>query len=498
MKTQKSLLLGSAAVLVAVSGATAADLPVKAVAVQYMKICDTFGSGFYYIPGSDTCIKLGGYAGLKLGYFTTNHNVQQSTGTAGAQDRTISPYATRARANIQMDTRTLTPYGTLRTLSSFHFQNQGQTESFNTARALIQWAGFTFGRAQSFFDSFKISGGWSDVQFQTGRETGPNGINLIAYSVDLGNSFVLTGEATERSTKSLTSLSSAAALKVGAEPVDSHAGEKWPDLSLNLRQSGPWGFWQVGGLVHDLAATYYTGNNPGFTGCNGQPGTTQCGHPSDRVGWAVNFGTEIRLPMFGRRDRAGFGVYYGQGLGVANSGNNFASEALFLGGTTASTGFRAEGYYVNGSSIELVTGWNVEAAYEHDWSDIFQTNIMFGFGQQLHNSATKNWFLGAVCGVAGTGATAQTGIVATVAGNSCNPDYSFWQLGSRTRWTPVPGLNISLTGQWKQIQSGFKGTATLTGLQGARPTGVYTIADQGVFAMSFQATRQFNVGGVID
>ena len=28
---------------------------------QYVKICSLYGAGFYYIPGTDTCIKLGGY-----------------------------------------------------------------------------------------------------------------------------------------------------------------------------------------------------------------------------------------------------------------------------------------------------------------------------------------------------------------------------------------------------------------------------------------------------
>ena len=42
-------------------GAQAADLPVKAKAVEYVRICSLYGAGFYYIPGTDTCIKLGGY-----------------------------------------------------------------------------------------------------------------------------------------------------------------------------------------------------------------------------------------------------------------------------------------------------------------------------------------------------------------------------------------------------------------------------------------------------
>jgi len=61
MKMVKSLLLGSAAGLVAMTGAQAADLPVKAKAVQYVKICSLYGAGFYYIPGTDTCIKIGGF-----------------------------------------------------------------------------------------------------------------------------------------------------------------------------------------------------------------------------------------------------------------------------------------------------------------------------------------------------------------------------------------------------------------------------------------------------
>ena len=61
MKMVKSLLLGSAAGLVAIAGAQAADLPVKAKPVQYVKICSLYGVGFYYIPGTDVCIKVGGF-----------------------------------------------------------------------------------------------------------------------------------------------------------------------------------------------------------------------------------------------------------------------------------------------------------------------------------------------------------------------------------------------------------------------------------------------------
>jgi Na+/H+ antiporter NhaD/arsenite permease-like protein len=61
MITARTLILGSAAGLIAMSAAAqAADLPVKAKAVEYVRVCSLYGAGFFYIPGTDTCIKIGG------------------------------------------------------------------------------------------------------------------------------------------------------------------------------------------------------------------------------------------------------------------------------------------------------------------------------------------------------------------------------------------------------------------------------------------------------
>ena len=81
MKMVKSLILGSAAGLVAMSGAQAADLPVKAKAVEYVRICSLYGAGFYYIPGTDTCIKLGGYLRMDV---AVNTNSDDTGNTSGA------------------------------------------------------------------------------------------------------------------------------------------------------------------------------------------------------------------------------------------------------------------------------------------------------------------------------------------------------------------------------------------------------------------------------
>src|SRR5215475_15822132 len=116
MKIVRSLLLGSTAGLVAVSGTQAADLPVKAKPVQYVRICDLYGSGFYSIPGSDICLKVGGYVQADYGWNNSAGNFAPTyTGARAANDRSSIHWVTRARAEAQFDSRTQTAYGTLRT-----------------------------------------------------------------------------------------------------------------------------------------------------------------------------------------------------------------------------------------------------------------------------------------------------------------------------------------------------------------------------------------------
>src|ERR1044072_1433758 len=84
MKMVKSLLLGSAAGLVAVAGAQHADLPVKAKPVEYVKACSIYGVGFFYIPVTDTCIKIGGWVRAEVDFNAGgSHTAYISGGTGG-------------------------------------------------------------------------------------------------------------------------------------------------------------------------------------------------------------------------------------------------------------------------------------------------------------------------------------------------------------------------------------------------------------------------------
>ena len=65
------------------AGAQAADLPIKAKAVEYVRVCSLYGAGFYYIPGTDTCIKLGGYLRADVLFNTSGDYGGAYTGVAG-------------------------------------------------------------------------------------------------------------------------------------------------------------------------------------------------------------------------------------------------------------------------------------------------------------------------------------------------------------------------------------------------------------------------------
>ena len=113
MKMVKSLLLGSAAGLVAVAGAQAADLPVKAKPVQYVKICSLYGVGFYYIPGTDMCIKIGGWVRAEYGW-GQNGNFAWGWANNNVNNRSTNNSDFRARGYITADARNQTEYGTVR------------------------------------------------------------------------------------------------------------------------------------------------------------------------------------------------------------------------------------------------------------------------------------------------------------------------------------------------------------------------------------------------
>ena len=144
----KSLLLGSAAALVAVSGARAADAVVyEPEPVEYVKVCDAYGAGFFYIPGTETCLSISGYVWVQLGY--TN---QKLRGTPNYHQLAANSYNPYIRARVNFDARSDTEWGTLRSyirVQSEWFSGVSADANAVVDQAFIELGGFRAGYTET-------------------------------------------------------------------------------------------------------------------------------------------------------------------------------------------------------------------------------------------------------------------------------------------------------------------------------------------------------------
>ncbi|WP_427024345.1 porin [Aureimonas ureilytica] len=212
----KSLLLGSAAALVAVTGARAADAVVVAEPepVDYVRVCDVYGKGFYYIPGTETCLSIGGY--VRFQYNVAGdpaRNLEGDDYQAGSS----------VRARLNFDAREETELGTLRafarvqaTNNTIAQQDSALGASYVMDQAYIQLGGLLMGYRDTLWTS-GIGGLEDGLLTDTDLVVGDFGTNQISYTF-AANGFSAT---------------------LGLE--DDRTGDVVPDVHAKLVYSGAWG-----------------------------------------------------------------------------------------------------------------------------------------------------------------------------------------------------------------------------------------------------------------
>ena len=186
----KSLLLGSAAALIAVSGARAADVVVaEPEPVEYVRVCDAYGEGYFYIPGTETCMRISGYvrADIKGGdnvYARKRGDVDRDT------------YAWRTRATLRFHTASETELGTLRTFVELRSQwdegaecdHKGDSASGQLRFAFIELGGIRVGLDESIFNHW--TGYYGNViNDDILTPMAYTRTNVISYTFNAGNGF---------------------------------------------------------------------------------------------------------------------------------------------------------------------------------------------------------------------------------------------------------------------------------------------------------------------
>ena len=455
MKLVKSLLLGSAAGFAAVAGAQAADLPSrKAAPVEYVRVCSAYGAGFFYIPGTETCLRVGGRV-----------RAEYTVGTRYGDNQ--DAYGTRARGRLNVDARTATAYGTLRTFfryeltnsSNFYNGSLGGNQGFiapGTARtsqtstaslvdlAFVQFGPITAGRAQSFFDFYANDFGFSTLRTADSR------LNLLAYTATFGSGFSATISLEDRTTGT-GGRENGVVSPAGSTVL----GQDFPDVVASLRVDQGWGSAQLSGAISQRT-TSNTG--PLFTGSK------------EETAWAIQGGVKINLPMLAAGDHLFLQAAYADGaLGYLGWGGQMgvgriASSVLPL--AVADISVDAFG------NTKTAEGWSVVAGLRHFWTPQLRSEIYGSYSELKLGYTLANQ---AVAGVVSRPLDPKELIVA---GNLI--------------WSPVSGLDIGVEVVYSRVE--LKQAVLAANNAGARPglaAGGRLVKSEDAIAGRFRIQRDF-------
>jgi hypothetical protein len=386
------------------------------------------------MPGTDTCIKLGGYLRAEMNFNangTFNPYRNQDFSAVSKNDE-----VTRIRGAITVDVRSQTAYGTLR---SYVFMGTTNTNGGNNLGGgssnvaggsaydpvfaysyFMQFAGFTAGKTASFFD-FDLQP-YSNQTNWFGSNQGGTGQPVFAYTAQFGNGISATISAEDTTSRRMSILDATFVGGTAIAPVTpatvgatGYGGREWPDAVANLRIDQAWGSAQIMGAVHDVRAA---------TGA-----TTDI----RKTGYAAGAGLRVNLPMIGRADFIIGQVGYSKGANNYNLSNSGAGGfgAFWLHNNAANGAYGAgfDAVVTADGSLDLTQAWSVTGGYEHRWNPQWKTSLYGAWGEVRYTTAAST----------------------AIAGAGTNANWSGWQVGSRTVWTPVENLDLSVEVLYNRI-----------------------------------------------
>ena len=409
MNFTKGILLGSAASLLSFAAAQAADLPSKKSApVEYVKVCSAYGSGFFFIPGTATCLKIGGRVRADYAYVTPK---AQFSGVTAANVATVNQakdgqnaLGWEARGRVTVDARTSTAFGTVQTAFALRMARTtgvlGQAAAASSTSAgstleyaYVRFAGFTFGASRdnyAFMPSMTYAGGhWGSFA---------NGAKQIAYTATFGGGVSATIALQDY-------LDTAGSTQDGAGAKAYYVYNSAPQVNANIRVDQSWGALQLMGAYADVSMN-----------------TATDGYDNNKGVYAIGAGVKINLPMLAKGDALSLTANYANGM--THYTTNWTSVK------TSSYKREVGGYAMNHPSLvaeanglETVKSWNVAALLTHFWAPQYRSNLWATYGQLD----------------APTGAKARAWNGTTGFG-----DATVWNVGTNFAWLPTRNMEIGV------------------------------------------------------
>ncbi|WP_336279421.1 porin [Bartonella sp. CB175] len=175
----KSLFFSSTTALLVISGAQAAPIITKeSEPAKYVRVCDAYGKGYFYIPGTETCIRLSGSIRADL---IGGDNIDATTDSELKNNK--KTYKSSARLTLVFQTASETELGTLRSYARFYSQwSQGKDSAgAKLSSAYLELGGFRIGLADTIFNTW--TGGYGNViNDDSIAPAGVTRTNFISYT----------------------------------------------------------------------------------------------------------------------------------------------------------------------------------------------------------------------------------------------------------------------------------------------------------------------------
>ena len=428
----KNTILGTGAALVSVATAYAADLPSrKAAPVEYVRVCDAYGRGFFFIPGTDTCVRIGGL--VRADYaFVASKDV--FTGLNAANVPVVGVIKDQqhvvgweARARITFDARTQTSWGVVQTAARLRMARTtgvvGAGPDINTATAtgagvtleaaFVRFAGFTFGATRDNFAMMPSltygAGHWGSFA---------NGAKQIAYTHSFGGGFSAT-----IAVQDLVDTQTNGFTVDGSVPGTArYVYNAIPNIVGRLDLQQGWGAVSVAGAVAQVSAANTTGV-----------------YAEMETVWAATIGATFNLPMLARGSKLYLTAAYADGMTeYTTNWTSFKSSAYQrdVGGFTMN--HPSVVLEAGPNRIETVKSWNLAALLEHYWTPQYRSVLWGSYGQldAPATSAARAW-----TGTAGFG------------------DAKVWNIGTNFAWLPTRDFEIGVEVIYARVEQDVRNAA---------------------------------------
>jgi len=380
--------------------------------------------GSFLVPGTQTSFKVGGYIKFDYTYdFSQQMNINGGATPFGLFFGTGSftqfgdpdllsadsghhihgtSQMTASESRFNIETRTPTSFGELKTFIEGDFTNPNGLTNSNSLHVNSNSYGFRLRQAYGTLGPFLAGQTLSlfrdgaaeaeTLDFGGAQATGVTRQPQVRYTFDFGNglTWAVAAENPQAQIYSLSAAANSTTFKLGQ-------GDKIPDFTTALIYNAPWGHLNLHAVARDISDH----DGTSFTKVS-------------TFGWAVSFSGNWNVPI--GKDSLAWEAAYGQGAGRYVNSDGPPTPDVFVS------------HFNGGTQIKAIPAWLVSLNYTHFWTDTLRSNVAGSYWRQRNNDAFNS----------------QTAISSSDNANANTLFKETYTLHANLIWSPVPQTNFGV------------------------------------------------------